>query len=573
MQHLGEKWLKIANFSYALFAFIFISIVAILSFLQGSLVVNNEQFGISILSISAAILTIVYCLLIYRLVRKYSLWIAYVTGFLFFAFLVSSSFEASVGGQAELLLMLFVIFLNVFSVLYGPITALTVIGISGSLLALEIADNASATSLGKQKDIIVFFIRTILSFFLLFIFRKNYITDTPKDQSYVVKYFVNNEVVKLLTNSLGDGVIIIDKDEIIKTVNPAAVEILGQDAKDILDLNYRSVLKFKNINGSTVSSDKEPVTLALQVKKSIREELLLLKKNKTIYVDVTVSAIANEENHIYGAIITLRDISAKKKEEAAKSEFISTASHEMRTPVAAIEGYLALALNPNVSKIDPKTKAFLEKAYASTQHLGQLFQDLLVSTRAEDGRITSHPQVVEIGEILKKQAEYFAFSAQKKGLQLEFLVSTLSRQKNNDKTIKPLYYIYADPARIQEVTSNLIDNAIKYTESGKITLGLTGDRNLVQVFIRDTGAGIDAEDVPHLFQKFYRVDSSATRTTGGTGLGLFICRKIVELYKGQIWVQSKKGQGSTFYINLPRLDSTQANAMIMSESSKKSGQL
>lgn len=140
--------------------------------------------------------------------------------------------------------------------------------------------------------------------------------------------------------------------------------------------------------------------------------------------------------------------------------------------------------------------------------------------------------------------------------------------QNNSKAIRPLYYTYADPARIQEVTNNLIDNAIKYTEAGKVTIGLTGDRNVVQIFIKDTGMGIEAEDIPHLFQKFYRVDNSATRTTSGTGLGLFICRKIVELYKGQIWVQSKKGQGSTFYINLPRLDSSQAKAKMMHDTAR-----
>ena len=126
------------------------------------------------------------------------------------------------------------------------------------------------------------------------------------------------------------------------------------------------------------------------------------------------------------------------------------------------------------------------------------------------------------------------------------------------RVIKPLYYINVDSERIREVIINLFDNAVKYTESGSVSIGLTGDANVVQLSIQDTGAGIAAEDIPHLFQKFYRVDNSATRTIGGTGLGLFICRKIVELYSGRIWVESKPGTGSTFFINLPRLDAKQA---------------
>jgi two-component system sensor histidine kinase VicK len=102
--------------------------------------------------------------------------------------------------------------------------------------------------------------------------------------------------------------------------------------------------------------------------------------------------------------------------------------------------------------------------------------------------------------------------------------------------VRPLYYVYADPDRLREVVTNLFDNAIKYTPEGKVTIGLTGDQNVMQCYVRDTGPGIPAADVPHLFQKFYRVDNSATRTIGGTGLGLFICRKIIQLDKGRIWV-------------------------------------
>src|SRR5438105_5282368 len=111
---------------------------------------------------------------------------------------------------------------------------------------------------------------------------------------------------------------------------------------------------------------------------------------------------------------------------------------------------------------------------------------------------------------------------------------------------------------LRESIMNLIENRIKFTQGRGITVGLTGDDKTITVSITDTGPGIAQEDIPHLFQKFYRVDSSATRTIGGTGLGLYICRKIVELYQGRIWVESTVNKGSTFFINLPRLTSQQA---------------
>ncbi len=132
------------------------------------------------------------------------------------------------------------------------------------------------------------------------------------------------------------------------------------------------------------------------------------------------------------------------------------------------------------------------------------------------------------------------------------------KNSDNSHVLKPLYYVLVDPDRLREVITNLFDNAVKYTPTGKISVGLTGNNEVVQMFVKDTGPGIAPEDLPHLFQKFYRVDNSATRTIGGTGLGLFICKRIIDMYRGRIWVESTVNQGSTFYINLPRLTPQQA---------------
>jgi signal transduction histidine kinase len=269
-------------------------------------------------------------------------------------------------------------------------------------------------------------------------------------------------------------------------------------------------------------------------------------------------------DRVTAAIAVLRNVSQERAEEKQRADFISTASHEMRTPVAAIEGYLALTLNDKVATIDTRARDYLEKAHTSTQHLGKLFQDLLTSAKAEDGRLTSHPTAIELGDFLEQLAGDLRLVAERKGLFVDFMNgtgSTINATQGGEKVVRPLYYVYVDPDRLREVITNLFDNAVKYTPEGKVTLGLTGNDQVVQCYVRDTGPGIPAEDLPHLFQKFYRVDNSATRTIGGTGLGLFICRKIIELYNGRIWAESEVGKGSSFYINLPRISREKATTL------------
>jgi signal transduction histidine kinase len=277
---------------------------------------------------------------------------------------------------------------------------------------------------------------------------------------------------------------------------------------------------------------------------------------------------------VIGVLGVFRDITAERLEENRRSEFVSTASHEMRTPIAAIEGYLALALNPKVATLDARGRSLLEKAHIATKHLSQLFIDLLTSARAEDGRLTSYQKVIELGELLEQVADASRLTAQKKGLELKFMLSA-DGDVRGGLVVRPLYYAYIDPNRVREVLQNLVDNAIKYTAEGEITLALTGDASIVQIQIADTGVGIPEEDIPHLFQKFYRVDNSMTRSVGGTGLGLFISKKIIELYNGRVWVESRVGKGSTFFINLPRLTNEQALQMQKTEASTLSpiGQL
>ena len=362
----------------------------------------------------------------------------------------------------------------------------------------------------------------------------------------------------ILLNSIDDAIILIDSSNTIQSFNPAAAELTGWNTEEASGIDFRSVLKLTDEKGKPYPDMQHPFYAVFQEKKTIHNNTatLLKKDNQPVSVDISVSPLIGSEGFVSGAVGVIRNVDEQRKQEKQRADFISTASHEMRTPVAAIEGYLALALNEKVSKIDEKARSYLEKAHSSTEHLGKLFSDLLTSAKAEDGRLTSHPTAVNVTEFTNQLVEDLRFSAEKKGLLLE--LQTGVHPLASQKTIAPVYYTKADPDRLREVITNLFDNAVKYTETGKITIGVTGNAEVVQFSIADTGNGIPAADIPHMFQKFYRVDNSATRTIGGTGLGLFICRKIVELYGGKIWVESVEAKGSTFYINLPRLDTNQA---------------
>ncbi|HEY8999290.1 MAG TPA: ATP-binding protein [Candidatus Saccharimonadales bacterium] len=383
----------------------------------------------------------------------------------------------------------------------------------------------------------------------------------------------NQEQSEILIQSLADGVIVFGTDGKISLMNPAAAKMTEWPVNEAVGVDVQLVVKLAQENGSPLTEGNNPFALVLSKNEHTSQTLTLSGRDgKKQIISLLVSPVTARAGEApTGAVAVMRDVSDQHAAEQQRGEFISTASHEMRTPVAAIEGYLALALNEKVSTIDSRARGYLEKAHTSTEHLGKLFQDLLTSSKAEDGRLSNHPAVVEMGAFMQQLTDDLKFAAEKKGLFAEFVIGASDTIDATNKdaaaqhVVKPLYYVEVDPDRMREVITNLFDNACKYTEAGKISIGLTGNGEVVQIYVRDTGAGIPADDIPHLFQKFYRVDNSATRTIGGTGLGLFICRKIVELYRGRIWVESELGKGSTFFINLPRLSTQRAQTLQLAE--------
>ena len=364
----------------------------------------------------------------------------------------------------------------------------------------------------------------------------------------------------IIINSIADGVIVVDTQGIIQLLNPAAQTMIGWPNRDAIGLDYRSVIKLTDGAGNPVPDELSPLRQVMVSSKSVTNNDLTLVTNsgKKILVSLVVSPVG-QDSHATGVIAVFRDITREKEEERQKAEFISTASHEMRTPVAAIEGYLGLAMNPNTAVIDEKAKAYLQKAHEATQHLGRLFQDLLTVSKAEDARLIPRQQALDMISFTREVVEGLAPKAKEKGIFINYTPG--EQDGDGNKRISPVFYAYVDPDHMREVLSNLLDNAIKYTMQGSVTVDVTGDTNNVAVSIADTGIGIPPEDLPHLFQKFYRVDNSDTRTIGGTGLGLYISRRLTEANSGHISVTSTYGKGSTFSVQVPRISTERASEL------------
>lgn len=372
---------------------------------------------------------------------------------------------------------------------------------------------------------------------------------------------------EIVINAIGDGVMAIDSKGTIQLVNPAAQKILGWSKQDALMLNYKSVMKLQDNTNKEPDPAHDPINQVLNNNQQVRTNDLniVTKSGKKIMASIVASPIGEMGS---GVITVFRDVTKEKAEEREQAEFVSTASHEMRTPVASIEGYLGLALNPNTAQIDEKAREFLTKAHESAQHLGRLFQDLLDVTKTDDGRMTSVPKVVDVIPLTQSIVQGFEFKAKEKGLNIRYVPA----DNSNQKKVQPVYFVNLDNDHIREILDNLIDNAIKYTPKGDVTINVEGTDEKVIVSIKDTGLGIPAEDLPHLFQKFYRVENVDRQSIGGTGLGLYLSHRLAENMGGRLWAESVYGQGSTFFLELPRIDSQKAEELKQQQTTETQAQ-
>ena len=245
--------------------------------------------------------------------------------------------------------------------------------------------------------------------------------------------------------------------------------------------------------------------------------------------------------------ITTKDLKRVNKElkklDKAKSEFLSIASHQLRTPLTVIKGYVSMMLENNFGQVPKLIKDNLNKVYLSNERLISLVESLLNLSRIESGHLEFNIKPADLAEITKSIVEGFKQKVSQKNLKLEFLPATNIPQ------------VLVDAQKIKEVISNLIDNSIKYTKTGGIIIGLHQESQSVVFSCQDTGIGVLPEDLPRLFEKFVRGKGMMQVYTEGTGLGLYFARMVIENMGGRIWVESAgQDQGSKFSFSLPIAD-------------------
>ena len=360
-------------------------------------------------------------------------------------------------------------------------------------------------------------------------------------------------LAELALKTIHDGVLITDHKGVIQFINPAAITMTDcGSANNAVGLDYGLLIKLESKEGRELSEQENPLLNAMknnQPLEAFRGSLIVGQTDKRLPISISVLPVDNLGGQ---KIITFRNITKELEEEGAQTEFISTASHEMRTPVATIDGYLSLCLNPATATVDERAKGYLDAAHTASQHLGKLFQDLLDVTKLDDGRIRPKFKPMEMVGAVRTITNNFQARASEAKLALRFGSEGISI--SDSRRLNQVVYGFVDPTFLVEIMSNLIENALKYTPAGgSIYVNVLGDGDRVLINVTDTGIGISADDLAHIFQKFYRVDNSDTREIGGTGLGLYLVKQRVEAMGGRVWAESAFGEGSTFYVSLPRL--------------------
>ncbi|MDO9231007.1 MAG: ATP-binding protein [bacterium] len=231
-----------------------------------------------------------------------------------------------------------------------------------------------------------------------------------------------------------------------------------------------------------------------------------------------------------------------RKLDNAKSEFISIASHQLRTPLTAIKGFISLILEDSYGRVSAEIRGVLNKVYISNERLIELVEDLLNLSRIESGRMEYTFEKTNLNELCQEIYDTFVLRAHEKELRLELIVPKESKAE-----------AVTDRSKVREVISNMVDNALKYTPKGGVKMKISEDDKNVLVAIIDTGIGVPEEEMPYLFSKFSRGKDINRLNAGGTGLGLHVARKVMEAVGGRIWVESAgTNLGSTFFLEIPK---------------------
>ena len=347
--------------------------------------------------------------------------------------------------------------------------------------------------------------------------------------------------LETIVQSIGDGVFVVDRDLNIILFNPKACQISGFSEKEVLGKKYDEVLKFI-FESDPKKIDDRFIKDAIKTKK-IQEmnnhSLLVTKKNVKIPFAASAAPLINEEGQVTGCVVVFRDITKDREIDIMKTEFVSIASHQLKTPLTGIKWMTELLLRCGLNE---EQVEFAQSAHDSTNRMIKLINELLDVSHIETGRkFDIRKEKTDIIALLNAILEEINENARKKDILIE-----------KSKGTPAELMVDIDISKVRQVFTNLIDNAIKYSKQGdRIEVSCVKDEAEVIFFVRDTGIGIPQKQQKRLFEKFFRADNAVLSETDGTGLGLYIAKAIVEAHNGKVWFDSAENKGTTFYIKLP----------------------
>lgn len=344
-----------------------------------------------------------------------------------------------------------------------------------------------------------------------------------------------------IINSITDGVLVINKESLAVLFNPAALHFLELDKivveEYILDKLRPEILELINNYLKAATQELKSYTIQLE-----------LKPNREFFIEATASPVYHPGDNLAGVALVFKDITEFKRIELIKSQFVSMVSHELKAPIAAVYGFLKLFNDDSIKLTDEQRKEYESRSMVRLDGLLKMVNDLLDISRMELKTVKKEIKQINIPDIIKSVLELFQIDIRNKNIEVIF---------NTDENI---HSINADADEISRLFTNLISNAIKYNNDlGLINIKIKNSGNFVLTEIKDSGIGLKQEEMAKLFSEFFRAKNEKTKEIGGTGLGLSIVKRIVESYSGKIEVDSEYGEGTTFKVYLPFIETSQEN--------------
>ncbi len=342
--------------------------------------------------------------------------------------------------------------------------------------------------------------------------------------------------------SIGEGVIATNQFGKISRVNKIALDMLGYTKDEVLGKPFLDVLKCVDKSGHPIMPIDRPITQVFVLGRPISVNLYYLRKDLSKFpASVTVSPILLDGKPT-GAIEVFRDITLEREIDRMKSEFISIASHQLRTPLTAIKTYAHMLYKGFAGDLNDPQKEFVNIIISSSDHMNKLIDTLLDISLIEAGKLAVVRKKVNLDQFIKEIIREFTLQATEKNITIKVKLGGLPT------------LVYIDPLLVREVYSNLLSNAIKYTPvKGKIVVSLTEKNNSLLFSVKDNGHGIPESHKDRIFGKFFRAPNVLSMEANGSGLGLYMVKGIADNLNGKVWFDSRESKGSTFYFSMPSL--------------------